>query len=444
MDNRLTADGVSAEQFAGAVEDGQLYAEYRRLAAEQAAVRRVATLVAQGVDASTVFGAVAEEMRRCVPAVAAGLGRFDADGESTLLAVALDPAGSARLPVGTRTPLEGNTLAPVVQRTGGSARIDTYEDAAGPIAARLRAVGLSAAVGVPIIMDGRVWGVAAVASVEPGPMPADTEVRVGRFAELITTALVAGDRDEQKSQLLAEASRRSNLIDAVLEGRAFGEWSAWQVADHLRLPLNGPFVVVVANQIPTMGDEPLPGIESKMRSRDIFSAWRLLPDVQVGIVYVASDQQLRTCVALMSRVTTARVGVSARFDDLRDTPRALHVARVMLRGRADPSSSVAVFDGSILATAAVSAPEAMIKIVGPTLESFGRLSDEERETLLETFRTWLENGASVSAVAELLFCHPNTVRYRLRRIEKLTGRSLSRPRDAAELCLAFEVHRRLM
>jgi hypothetical protein len=444
MDEQLTSDGVSAEQFAGTVDDGQLYAEYRRLATEQDAVRRVATLVAQGVEPSTVFGAVAEEMRRCVPAVAAGVGRFDADGDFTLLAVALHPAGSARLPVGSRTPLEGNTLAPVVQRTGGSARVDAYENAAGPIAARLRAIGLSASVGVPIIVDGRVWGVAAVASVEPGPMPADTEVRIGRFAELITTALVAGDRDEQRRQLMAEASRRANLIDAVLEGRAFGgERSGWQVAGHLGLPLTGPFVVVAA-PIPAMGDEPLPGIESKLRSRDIFSAWRLLPDVQVGIVYVASDRQLRACLALMSRVTTARVGVSARFDDLRDTPRALHVARVMLRGRAEPSSSVAVFDGSILATAAVSAPEAMIKIVGPTLEGFSRLSNEEREILLETFRTWLDNGASVSAVAKLLFCHPNTVRYRLRRIERLTGRSLSRPRDAAELSLAFEVHRRFM
>src|ERR1700744_4291383 len=332
MDKGLTADEFSAEQFAMAVDDGRLYAEYRRLAAEQAALRRVATLVAHGVDPSAVFGAVAEEMRRCVPAVAAGLGRFDPDGELTLVGAALHPAGSAKMPPGTRTPLEGDTLAPLVQRTGGCARIDAYENAVGPIAARLRAVGLSAAVGVPIIMDGRVWGVAAVASVAPGPMPADTEVRIGRFAELIATALVAGDLDEQKRHLQAEVSRRSNLIDAVLEGRASAEWSALQIADRLGLPLNGPFVVVVASQVPATGDEPLPGIESKLRSRDVFSAWRSLPDEQVGIVYVADDQKLRTCVALLSKVTTARVGVSARFDDLRDRPRPLHVARVMLRG----------------------------------------------------------------------------------------------------------------
>ena len=141
----------------------------------------------------------------------------------------------------------------------------------------------------------------------------------------------------------------------------------------------------------------------------------------------------------MSRMTTVRVGVSAAFKDLRDTPRALHVARVMLRGPTDSTSSVAVFDGSILATAAVSAPEVMIKTVGAALDGFGDLPDEDREMLFETFRVWQDNDASVRGAAEVLICHPNTVRHRLRRIEKHTGRSLSRPRDIAELCLAFEV-----
>jgi hypothetical protein len=68
----------------------------------------------------------------------------------------------------------------------------------------------------------------------------------------------------------------------------------------------------------------------------------------------------------------------------------------------------------------------------------------EREMLCETCRVWQDSDASVRGAAEVLFCHPNTVRNRLRRIEKRTGRSLSRPKDVAELCLAFEVHRRLM
>ena len=442
VDELLTAEEFAAE-FDENLDDSTLYAEYRRLAAEQAALRRLATLVARGVEPVEVFGAVADEMRRCVPADTAGLWRFESDREITIVAAAADPEALAKWPVGTRTPVDGNTLATVVQRTGRPARIDSYDNVAGPIAARVRAVGVSAAVGVPIIVDGRVWGLAAVGSLQHGAMPADTEVHVVRFAELIATAVVAGHRDEQKRQLLAEASRRSDLIDSLLEGRAFDEWRLREVAGHLRLPINGPFVVIAA-QIPSAGDEPLPEIESKLRSLDIFSAWRRLPDLQVGIVHIGSDQKLDRVIGLVSRMTTVRVGVSAAFKDLRETPRALHVARVMVRGPTDSTSSVAVFDGSILATAAVSAPEVMIKTAGAALDGFGDLPDVDRKMLFETFRVWLDNDASVYGAAEVLICHPNTVRHRLRRIEKHTGRSLSRPKDVAELCLAFEVHRRLM
>ena len=384
VDGLFTAEEPANGRPPASVDSTQLYAKYRRLAAEQAAVRRLATLVTRGVEPVEVFGAVAEEMRRCVSADAAGLWRFESDREIIVVASAPDPAPLAKWPVGTRTPVEGNTIAALVQHSGRPARIDSYHNVAGPIAARARARGVSAAVGVRIIVDGRVWGLAAVGSVQPGPMPADTEVRIGRFAELIASAVVAGYRDEQKRQLLAEGSHRLSLVDALLEGRAFDEWSLRDAAGHLRLPINGPFVVVAAH-VPPGGDEPLPEIESKLRSLDIFSAWRLLPDVQVGIVHVKSDQQLDRIVALMSRTTTARVGVSATFGDLRDTPRALRVARVMLRGPTDSTSSVAVFDGSILATAAVSAPQVMVQTVGAALDGFGDLPDEERELLFETF-----------------------------------------------------------
>ncbi|MBV8178218.1 MAG: helix-turn-helix domain-containing protein, partial [Mycobacterium sp.] len=139
-----------------------------------------------------------------------------------------------------------------------------------------------------------------------------------------------------------------------------------------------------------------------------------------------------------------RVGVSARFDDLTEVAQGLRYARLAMRGRSEPQLPVTVFDGSILGTAAVSAPEVMTKLVAPVLEGFRDLSEDERDLLFETFRVWLDNDGSVRAAGDLLFCHPNTVRYRLRRIEQRTDRSLSCPRDLAELCLVLEVFRRLM
>src|SRR6202789_2653739 len=353
-------------QLPESVDDVTLYAEYRRITADQAALRRLAMLVAQGAAPAEGFKAVVNEIRPCASADTAGLWRYESNDEMTKLAAAEHPGLQlAKWPVGTRSPVDGSTLAGIVQRTGRSARMDSYKNSTGSLAARIRDAGVHAAVGVPVVLDGRAWGLAAVGSVEPEPMPTDTEGRISAFAELIGTVVVAGYRDEQKRQLLNEASELSNRLDGLVAGRDFGDWSLRDIAGFLRLPTNGPFVVIAA-QVSVAGEEPLPDIESKLRSLNISSAWSLLPDLQVGVARVTSEEKLGAAVALMSRMTTARVGVSAPFEDLRETPTALHVAQVMLRGRGDSGSSVAVFDGSILAAAVVSAPETMIRTVGPT------------------------------------------------------------------------------
>ncbi|HEX4587931.1 MAG TPA: helix-turn-helix domain-containing protein [Mycobacterium sp.] len=292
-----------------------------------------------------------------------------------------------------------------------------------------------------------VWNAAVTESASRASLNGEAlralTAKISAAEDIYTSAMAVGYRQEQSRRLLADESERSVLIDSVLHGRLFEQWSVWEAADYLRLPAEGPYVVIAA-EVPVLGSEALPEIESKLRSMDVYSAWRLLPDLQVGIVHAKSGMQLDNVLALVSRMATKRVGVSAQFDDLRDTAQALRYARVTLRGRPDEGLRVTLFDGSILSTAAVSAPEVMVKLATPTIECFAELADGERDILFETFRVWLENDGSLRTAGELLFCHPNTVRYRLHRIEQRTGRSLARPRDVAELCLAFEVHRRLM
>jgi hypothetical protein len=261
--------------------------------------------------------------------------------------------------------------------------------------------------------------------------------------DVFTGAMALAYRNEQTRRLGGDESEREVLIDSVLRGRLFEQSSVWEAADYLRLPAKGPYVVIAADT-GVAGTEALPSIESKMRSMDVFSAWRRLPDLEVGIVHVKTIEQLDRVLALVSRLAVSRVGVSAQFDDLRDTAQALRYARVTLRGRPDQGPRVTRFDGSILSTAAVSAPEVMLKLVAPTIKCFAELAHDERNILFDTFRVWLENDGSLRTAGELLFCHPNTVRYRLHRIEQRTGRSLSRPRDVTEISLAFEVHRLLM
>jgi signal transduction histidine kinase len=186
----------------------------RVLAEDQAALRRVATLVARGVEPSRVFAMVTDEMRRSMHVGVVGLWRFE-DGAITLVAAATEPAMLAKWPIGTRTPIEGNNLASSVLRTGRPARMDTYAKAAGPIAARVREQGVRAAVGLPIIVGGRVWGMAAIGSVSADPLPVDAEARMNDFAELVATAIAnAATRDElqaSRDSLSSLATQQSAL-----------------------------------------------------------------------------------------------------------------------------------------------------------------------------------------------------------------------------------------
>jgi signal transduction histidine kinase len=192
------------------------------LADQQAALRRVATLVARGVSPSEVFSAVVDEMARCLGVVHATLSGYDRD--ETLVPLALYHEGRLRkLPEGLRLPLEGDNVAAAVLRTGGPARMDSHETAAGLHAARIREIGVHSAVGVPIIVDERVWGAAVVGSSAPEPLPPDTEVRIGDFSDLVATAIAnAATRAELQAsrdelQVLAEqqaALRRVAMLVA--------------------------------------------------------------------------------------------------------------------------------------------------------------------------------------------------------------------------------------
>jgi signal transduction histidine kinase len=185
------------------------------LAEQQAALRRVATLVAGGASPADVFDAVADELARCLHVVNAGLLRYEPDGTGFVVAVRYEP-GITTMPVtGEHIPLVGDNVGALVLRTGRAARIDDHDDASGPEAARIRAEGVGSIVGVPIVVDGRLWGAAIVGSTSPEPMPADTEARITDFADLVATAIAnAATRAElqaSRDELSALAEQQAAL-----------------------------------------------------------------------------------------------------------------------------------------------------------------------------------------------------------------------------------------
>jgi hypothetical protein len=308
-----------------------------------------------------------------------------------------------------------------------------------------------AAAGVPLpaVMDAfrislhQMWDAMVQLAGQEGPVSHEAVLRatsrLWQAQDVYTDAMTAAYRERAMQQVLDDEAERSALAEALLEGRVIDDRSMWEIAQLLRLPQKGPYVVIAA-VCPAVGKQALPGIVPMLRSADVFSAWRLLPDLQIGIAHIRSDAKQTALLDLLRRVASTRVGVSPRFDDLADTAQALRFARVAANARGSDSGLVTVFEDSVLAVAAVSAPEVTKKLADIVLSRFDDLAAEERDVLFDTFRAWVENDGSMARAAAQLYCHPNTVRYRLHRIEERTGRSLSVPQDLAELCLAFEIH----
>jgi signal transduction histidine kinase len=200
------------ELVATAIANAESRAGLARLAEEQAALRRVATLVAHGAPPEEVFAAVAEEVGRLLPVDRASMGRYEPDGTSAFLAAW--GTASEHFPVGRRISLGGHDFATLVAKTGRPARIDNApENARGPLAASVLAAGIRSAVGVPVIVEGRLWGVVAASSSLEQPLPPDTEARLASFTELVATAIANAD---SRAELMAS---RARIVAAADETR---------------------------------------------------------------------------------------------------------------------------------------------------------------------------------------------------------------------------------
>ncbi len=174
------------------------------LARQQTALRRVATLVARGVSPTEVFSGVAEEMADCLNVGNAEVFVFEDDCAAVVVVASYASPGEPHLEVGERLSTEGDNVSALVLRTRQAARMDSWDGAAGPIAERIRELGVRSRIGAPIVVDERVWGIAVVGTTQPDPLPPDTEDRIAEFAELVATAIAAATTREE---LIASRAR---------------------------------------------------------------------------------------------------------------------------------------------------------------------------------------------------------------------------------------------
>ena len=205
-------------------EEGLIYAigrditESRRAAEEQAALRHVATVVARGGNPSAVLRVVAEEAGGLMSTDIALIARYG-PGPSATGVVGWRRDGKS-IPLGTEVKLGGRNVASLVFRSGRPARVDSYGVASGEVARWVQGIGIRSSVGVPITVEGRLWGVMTVSLEREENLPPDTEDRLSGFTDLAATAIANVEAREELSRVADEQSALRRVATLVARGVA--------------------------------------------------------------------------------------------------------------------------------------------------------------------------------------------------------------------------------
>jgi signal transduction histidine kinase len=178
------------------------------LLAEQAALRRVATMVAGSTPAPVLFERVCEELGELLAVKSTDMIRYENERFATVVGLWTSNDTPSFFPVGERLPVEGETVTAKLVRSGRPERVDDYAEVEGELAGRLLDSGMRSVVGAPIYVAGRLWGAIMVTSEVAHAFPAGTEERIASFAELVTAALANVDAREQL------AASRARIVEA--------------------------------------------------------------------------------------------------------------------------------------------------------------------------------------------------------------------------------------
>lgn len=269
--------------------------DLRRLADEQAALRRVATLVARAAPSEELFAAVTQELGQLFPVDLAFIYRYDRDHTATLLG----GWSSTReiFPLGGRWPLEGKNVVTMVAETGRPARVDNYADASGPLSVEARKAGLQSGVGAPIIVDGQLWGTMSAATWSRQLLPLNIEVQIGAFTELLATAIANADSRADLTRLAEEQVALRRVATLIATGAPPAEVFA-SVAKEVAGTLDVPLTTVI--RFESNGTATLVGSWGVENPFTIGTSWRL------------DDKSVSSLVASTGR--------PARVDDYSEIP----------------------------------------------------------------------------------------------------------------------------
>jgi GAF domain-containing protein len=199
---------------ATALANAQSHDQVRRFGEEQAALGRVATLVAAGAVPEQVFTAVVSEASSLLGLERIELVRYDGDNTGTVVAA----SGEHPFPAGSRWSLDDPSVMATVARTTRAARIDDYGTLSGEIARTARTAGFRSAIGAPMTVEGRLWGVIIAISTDPEPIPERSEARLGQFTDLVATAVANAEARQALERVAAEQATLRRIATLVAKG----------------------------------------------------------------------------------------------------------------------------------------------------------------------------------------------------------------------------------
>ncbi|MGV9823490.1 PucR family transcriptional regulator [Nocardia xishanensis] len=268
----------------------------------------------------------------------------------------------------------------------------------------------------------------------------DTATTIWELADDFSLALTESYRAAMSERMIEADRRRSGIISAILDGPASGSLSAWEVAKLLDLPYEGTFLVVVA-EVTGAHSSALPRLEDRLRQLDVGSAWRSQPQHEIGVLSLGQRRDPEEVLAAVGLVALGRVGVSPEFRRLDGAARALRLAQVALETLPPGTKGIRRLDDEPHIDLLVRDRDTTRRFVLRVLHRVLALPDHDRTTQLATAAAWIDSRGSAAEAGRLLYCHENTVRHRIRRLEEHLGGSLDDPRVLSDLTTALQAIR---
>lgn len=238
---------------------------------------------------------------------------------------------------------------------------------------------------------------------------------------------------------------RAALLDTVLFNESSIGAAFWDAVAALGLPRTGQLTVIAATSATASSVEHSPpDIETLISAHPaVQDSWfRLTSQSQLGVVSLRRNhaEALDSIAGVICAKTPVLIGLSSPFTNIADCSKARAQAQVAVSASSSNRPSTR-YNRDVVAVLLASSPDAAASVVTATLGPILELPDDRREPLLTTVHSWLRLGQSVSATADELHCHRNTVNYRLRRFAELTGRPLADNLWLAQVALALEAAR---